>query len=73
MIHSKALQGYHRPRDGSLKDRTTYREEALWKGKAFWWWVVVEESEVEWDDVKVKEGSRELKLKILHYKTVFLN
>lgn len=29
--------------------------------------------EVEGDDVKVKEGSRELKLKLLHYKTVFLN
>lgn len=31
------------------------------------------EGEAEGDDVKVKEGSRELKLKILYYKTVFLN
>ena len=52
---------------------TTYRGEGSpFGGRAFWWWVVVG-GEVEGDDVKVKEGSRELKLKLLHYKTVFLN
>ena len=65
-MHSKGCKGPAGPGWQSSDGPPTERE-ALWKGKAFWWGVVVG------DDVKVKEGSRKLKLKILHYKTVFLN
>lgn len=57
--------------DGSLQMDHLQRGKPFGRGRHFgggWWW-----GEVEGDDVKVKEGSRKLKLKILHYKTVFLN
>lgn len=56
MIHSKRCKGTTGPEMAVLDGPPTERGSPL-EGKAFWWWVVVE-GEVEWDDVKVKEGSR---------------
>ena len=69
MIHSKGCKGPAGPGWQSSDGPPTERE-TLWKGKDFGGGG---SGEVEGDDVKAKEGSRKLKLKILHYKTVFLN